>query len=512
MTAISSSIPCTVEIRIGHGVATVDPGCEDLLLPLLTYDDLTFARSANGRMAHQTASRRVYASLPGNRLLIPVGCVHRVCDRLRATGFQVCVRDFRRLDGNPHQISADYRPVAEQSLPGLADAIAAHTEGILEVAQGPQRVRIAGTITRLLPNARCFLAAATRDATHAAMRGLGEYLGGSIAEVHGGSWQSGSRVVCGTFTALDHGDPADWDVVIFLDAAEAVAAAVHDVRANYGRHRLYALADPRRARSPKAELLYETLAGPAIYSISPTIAPAAMTVMLATYGAPSRQLLDDPREAKQQLWADPARNRAIADVATALADGDAGTLWQHEMFLDAEAALLSMPAGGGLVVVIVESIEHAEQLAAQLPGWQIWHRRPGPEGQVMPGHVAGVGLGLPTRLIATIAAAAVCPCIGVQVIVMASGGRWPQVPVGVAQPRGSRTIVDFADESHPGLLADTHARIRVYQDLGYCIHAPARLTTGTSNPEIAQPAANMRRNRQRRNPNTSRRPSRPHRR
>jgi hypothetical protein len=451
-------------ITIAGCLAVVDPGHGQLLAPLLAYSELVFEASG-GQVPHHRHRRHVCEQLDDGRLVIPVGCVGRVMQLLAQGGMDVTLDDRRRLDRESLHIDAGYVHKAEQAFPGLADAIRSCTEGLLGANCGRARERLLGTLCRLLPRARILVASATVAKCRELADALEPYVPGEVDAVRGGDWRSLARVVCGTFTSFDTSDQADWDVLIFEDAVEALGKKTHENRGRYGNHLVYAFVDPQNQLSLKDELKLETFVGPVIYRVPSRSrrSPPVMEIVFAGMPLYFSDLPRDPREQKQTLWRDEQRNAVIARIADAFARRDPVPLWEAGLFLhedDPFARWGRTPT----VAIVVESVQHAEQLAQALPDWTVLHSRP-----TAGGAAAAQGWAdwvLPPRTIATITRAAGMKIFAADVVIMATGGAYPQLPHGLLRHRSPVLIVDFADDGHRSLVSDVEKRRKAYRDLG----------------------------------------------
>jgi len=492
MTAI------TATILIDQRIAVVQPAFGDVLTPMLSYHEVDFSE-AGCRLMHQAVRKQVFSRELGDRLSVPVGCVQRVQKELQRLGHTVRVVDLRRSGGHQLSINQRYQAEAESAFPGLTAAVSSASLGTI-LANPSVRGQVIGTIARLYSKARIFVACATRHQTRELAAKLGHFVGGSVDTVCGWNWRSGYRVVVGTFTSLDRSQPSDWPIVIFADAKQAIRRATHEARSQYGNSRIYAIAEPHRPRSQKADLLVEVLAGPVIYTApSACYIPPAMDVMFARYGAPEAPIYGESRQKRQQLWQHPQRNRAIAAVAQAVCGHDHYALARHGILLDGHSDSPTLPASPSPIIV-VESPEQAKQISQLLEGWPIYSG-----GAV---ERSDAKWGLPPRSIATTVHAEKHRYIGANVVIVAAGGQLPQIPSAFTKRRGQVLLVDFADEFNAAALQDTKDRLAVYQKIGCIVHEAAWLA---SSPEaITSPAGrNPERRRKRRKRITSRRLSRP---
>jgi hypothetical protein len=161
---------------------------------------------------------------------------------------------------------------------------------------------------------------------------------------------------------------------------------------------------------------------------------------------------------RQALWWHGLRNRRLAALARALADGDYQRL---DAELSGVAARLARPGGSLKIALLVENVEHAVAIAERLPGWPI----------VAGFHVTTVGLsarlaallaqrrwsgaGTPARAIVTMAGLERSGLEKLDVLVRADGGQHvPPALDGIvirasAQIRRALVVVDIDDRYPP---------------------------------------------------------------
>ena len=486
-----------VEIRIGHSVADVHPAHEDLLGPILSYEDLSFDANEEGGVNHCRGLVRCYTLESGDRLRISAGCVPRICDALRSAGYDVSIRDFRRMDTVRHQVDGGYAHIVELSFLGLASCIASRTEGVVEIARGTKRMQAIGTICRLLPRARCFIASAKIDTARTLAARLAGYVNGDVNAVHGGNWSSPCRVVCGTYTSYDTSDASDWDVLIFDDAVEALGRKTHENRGNYSDHRVYAFAAPERERNSKQQLQFEVLFGPTIYRLASGRQEfsSPKEVWFARYSAALERFPTDTLPRRRAVWSSHTRNQAIADVARGLTRPDYEMLWNHGLFLSSAPSCFPSWPRACSVVIIVESAEHGKILKRLLPEWKLIHKQNKKSVDLR----KSWGMIPHQSIVTTVVAADHCSCC--DVAVLACGGSSPQIPARLARTNSVRVIIDFADEINDELADNTRQRIRAYREHGWTVADWQDLKRALSR--------NLKpKSKERRPSNTSRRPKR----
>jgi hypothetical protein len=176
---------------------------------------------------------------------------------------------------------------------------------------------------------------------------------------------------------------------------------------------------------------------------------------------------------RRGLWHNAVRNRKLVRIADAFAKGDQDKLVQML------GKAVGIPANPASVVLLVQTVEHALELAQQLPGWrvaagsslneegltaeQIARLHPAPD----PFRVG------PLRAIATAAVLERWDLRNIDVLVRADGGIGlpPLSPwqLGVAADRPVRPLllIDCHDQHHPLLRRQSRARLQAYEERGW---------------------------------------------
>lgn len=460
------SLEHDVTISVQGGVAYVRPSRTELLHPILTYEEMAFRRTASGHLQHAVETKRCYECVE-DRLTIPVGCIPRVVRHLAQSGLNARVERCQNRYGHPWVIDERYLADAESLFPRLASILANEITGVLEVHDGNRQINLLGTMCQLFHSARIFIAVKTIEATRTIAAGLGRFLGGEVEAVHGWNWHSSCRVVCGTFGSLDRSDPADWQIVIFADAFEGIQNANNNVRAAFGHRRLYALVDPRKRCSPRDQLLFETLAGPVIFR-DPDIRqtrPSALLAAFATHASSGSRFLDNARDRRVALWHDSRRNQAVAEIASALSQGDDSALCEHGLFLEGEHGLASIGSAPG-VMIIVDSVEHGEQLHSLLRDWHFFHRGINQNPSAVGRTAGAIHWGVPQNSIVTAVAADKLCLTHCRILIWASGGCIPFIPTAIGHSTLSHLLVDFWDDNNCQLASDTQQRLHAYRSIG----------------------------------------------
>jgi len=452
--------PTLVTIRTHGGMAYVSPSLPDILRPILSYDDVTFHRDSHHRL-QITHIREAVCALQGDALLIPIGCISRVVRRLNQLGYQTRIEDRRDFRDAPCSFN-HYATESDSIAPGLASRLSRHAEGLIESSSEERTTDLLGVMCWLFHPLKVFIACKTVSESQTLASGLGRFLGGEVSAVRGWNWSSPCRVVCGTFQSLDRSDPADWQVLIFANAFEAIQSATHSARNEYRHRRIYAVVDPTRSRSLREELMFETLAGPVIYrdSARQHRSPPELMAAFANHSSRANQLFEDARERRISCWHDTARNQAIVDVASSLVAQETSELEEHGLFLDDEQAISLLNSSPG-VIILVDSADHGDQLRRLLPAWQFFESRTN-ESQTA-GRTRLNPWGVPRNSIVTVVAARNQLNIDGQVLIWASAGKVPFVPSQLFKSARPRLVVDFWDDGNSQLAADTLMRLNAFR-------------------------------------------------
>lgn len=455
--------PLSVTITVNGGLSQVRPACTEVLAPVLSYEEVFFNHNRDGHLTHAVASKVAYKQV-GDHLEIVTGCLERVIQRLTEAGHEVTVNDLGNCSLDPIQINPSALTDAEAIAPGLAKVLRDHRQGVLG-CKDSRKADIVGCLCLLFRPETIFIACKTNEAAQSMAAGLGHYLGGGVEAVQGLNWTSSCRVVCGTFQSLNRSNPTDWKVLVFADAREGIQATNNDALGDYRHHRLYALDNPQKRRSPEEQLRIEILAGAVIYRDRelPRQHTTEFVAAFLSHASSGGQALPNLRDRRTALWEDDRRNHAIAKVAQALAQREETPLWDHELVLDEQVIASLGPQPG--VVIVVDSVQHGEQLRRLLPDWQLVHGQPRGD-QTTPQGIAISTWGVPRNSIVTAVVANKLVCLDARIVIWASGGSFPFVPPILGRSRQTQLLIDVWDDGNPLLAADTRQRLEIYRSLG----------------------------------------------
>ena len=201
--------------------------------------------------------------------------------------------------------------------------------------------------------------------------------------------------------------------------------------------------------------------------------------MLPILGGPKLPQPCQPEVLKREgLWQHPVRNRRIAKLAKLLAAGDSEEIRAN--FPELPPKIVRQPKKR--IVVVVENVEHAFQLARNLPGWDIVAGENCFLGDLAGEQITAFRSAANWRnrkraRFAIATHAGLAKVGGCDVLIRADGGTMP-LPADLRllrsrEPNVRLAIVDFLDRHHPALLAWSKLRRSQYLEagwevLGYC--------------------------------------------
>jgi hypothetical protein len=302
------------------------------------------------------------------------------------------------------------------------------------------------------------------------------------------------RVVVSTPYGLAHLQHEHREIVICLDALAALGQMAQFVIQYCPRARTYAFIRSEECPSPRDRDWLAALFGferCTVRSVIDRVRPVEVTWQHVGGGPGLPRTLDHVRRKKDAIWGHPVRNRRVARAARLAAGGDLP-------FQDGRGPNQAAPG----IVVLVECLEHALNLARLLPGWGIFcgpnvvdaglHRW---QRQLLDERIArheGAGQ------IVTSLAAQTMDFRFVDVVIRADGGRGlPSMAtdrpesdrwnaLSFYRPPTRLLIVDFDDRHHPLTFKWANARRRAYVANGWFApgadHARERVRQFLANP------------------------------
>jgi hypothetical protein len=309
------------------------------------------------------------------------------------------------------------------------------------------------------------------------------YLPGMVDIVDGPAPMRLKRVVVSTFLGLGELgiEIEKKDLLIIPDAAEALEANARFAIPHAEAARLYGFLEIGRHLAP-----YDADWLAAVFGLEEVVIPRHGYIerpveVIAIKCAGGQRLAADLETVsfkRQALWRHGLRNRRLAALARALADGDYQRL---DTELREVAARLVGRSGPLKIALLVENVEHALAIAERLPGWPI----------VAGSHVATVGLpgrlaallaqrrwagaGTPDRAIVTMTGLAGAGLEKLDVLIRADGGQHvPPALDGIAirasaHNRRPLLVVDVDDRHPPQLRQWARQRRAAYLERGWVV-------------------------------------------
>lgn len=474
------SPPVVVVDRIGQELL-VEPRCDASLSPLRTMRHALARGEGSGRRVEAvTESFGTIDRHPsGPRTYYPAG-LETVIDLL-------LVEARCRVTHTGDRTVALPAPVPPDGLgPGPVDAallefVHSRKRGLVRYdGQFVNPARLVAQLRLAYPEAGIAVAVERREDLWAFGRCLKSIIPAAtvVDDLHAGP---AGPLVVSTFMGLgaDGVDLHRRDILIVLDAPEALGQFARLALSGAPQARLYGLLDRTRRLAP-----YDRDRVLALFGLDEVVIPRhgcverpVEVVAVRVTGGPSVAPGADVVALKRRaVWLNPVRNRRLARLAGALAQGDLGRV-------AAESPSLSTRLGDGSksrVVVLVENVEHALALADRLHGWPIVT---GPD-------VATVGLSRrqvaaledcrwrggdqPARVVATLAGLDAAGLVEPDVVIRADGGA--DVPEALANYcithnhlARSLLLIDPDDRHHPVLRRWGRRRLNSYLARGWAV-------------------------------------------
>jgi hypothetical protein len=473
--------------RRGQGIV-VQPPCAEVFAVLQTTKHAYAPRPGRGGRTFKVVQdlfKVEDASWEGPQTVLAAGLESVALHLLERAGFKVSHSVETMLP--PRAIPVPDFAAARQLGPvdrAMLDFVHDHDRGLVRYQAGSVRpARLIAQVALAFRDRTIAVAAKRRADVRRLGRLLRKHLPGMVDIVDGPAPKRLRRVVVTTFLGL--GEPAveieKLDILVVPDAAEALEANARMAIPHAEAARLYGFLEIGRHLAP-----YDADWLAAVFGLEEVVIPRhgcigrpVEVVAVKGVGGQGRAAdLDTVALKREGLWRHGLRNRRIAALARALADGD-------RQRLDAEypavAARLAGRGGPLTVALLVENVEHALAIAGRLPGWPI----------VAGSHVATVGLpgrparllarrrwdgaGTPARAIVTMAGLEGSGLERLDVLVRADGGRHvPPALDGIvirasAPNRRPLLVVDVDDRHPPRLRQWARQRRAAYLERGWVV-------------------------------------------
>ena len=471
--------------RRGQAIV-VQPPCAEVFAVLQTMKHVYASRRGLGGRTLKVAEdlfKVEDAPLEGPQTVVPAGLESVALHLLGRAGLAVTYSVETVLP--PRAIPAPDAVAARRLGPvdrAMLDLVHDHDHGLVRFKSGAVKpARLIAQIALAFPDMTIAVAAKRRADVRRLGRLLREHLPGTVDVVDGPCPKRLRRVVVASFLGL--GEPAveieKKDVLIVPDAAEAHEANARLAIPHAEAARLFGFLAIGRRLAP-----FDEDWATAVFGLEEVVIPRhghvgrpVEVVAVSCVGGRGRAAdLDTVALKREGLWRHGLRNRRIAALARALADGD-------RRRLDAEYPAVAGRLEGRprplKVAVLVENIEHALAVAGRLPGWPIVA---GPHVATvgLPGRPAGLlaqrrwaGAGTPARAIVTVAGLDGSGLQLLDVLVRADGGQHvPPALDGIAirasaHVRRPLLVVDLDDRRHPRFREWARRRRVAYMERGW---------------------------------------------
>lgn len=427
----------------------------DSVAYLLTRRLRVFAADASHGYREQMQDECV-AESHGEQIAFPAGYVPRVAKHLEDAGYEVEVDD-RRPSVKDLGASRSVRKAAGGRRRDWLEAVRDEPLGRIEIRREKDALDFCAVVAEYFPKCRVVVAVPSKALVYKYADRLGRMLSAGVdARASGfGVGKVVTRVSVSTYTYIRKDDRFD---ILLLPHARSLLEVdpLYRVIVQHGDvARRYVMTPVNRKRDAYDDWRLEEIAGPVIYS--PIRQRPLIVAMLP---GPKCRIgrAATPEGRKRQLFAcNKARNSWIADLAAALTNDPEKTV---ATLLDNPIAVNVAARSNVRVAVVVESAEHARQLAGLLPHWRLCF------GRVDARH------GLPTHdealhSIVTVTAAAQSG-IDADIVIRATGTSSPlrrkDFRAATGDDNNSRVLLlDFADNFHKDAAKQSGHRRRDYE-------------------------------------------------
>ena len=351
----------------------INPACEDILAGVLTYNHrvMLFGKDARtNKRGMSVRATRVYAEKDG-KLYVQHGVLERVRAALEATGRVVEYVDARQLTKlvpDYENLRRKFPDLAFRSGQDYALALMIGTEhGQFEAPTGWGKTTIMSVLAALYPQAKILICTPGKQLLGNTVSRLITAFGPEVGECSSKKQRKG-RIMVSTYGSIQRalilmgGEP---DIVMVDEchkaAADCFAADLSSLR-NY--QKIFGLTATPHGRSDNAELVVETLLGPVIFRVGyDDMVNAGAVCPMRVARVNTAGLVEAPavqgmgaRTAKLRhaYWRNRARNELIARCVAEVPK-------RYELPEDPQ------------VLVLVDTIEHANYLSQYLPDFEVIH-------------------------------------------------------------------------------------------------------------------------------------------
>lgn len=359
-----------LSIGVGeHG--PIPPALRDRLIGVMSYTHVSDARGS-GRRDPLTGDFRkriftpvdMYAFEPDGRLACPSGFLRRVLDEAAALGLSVDVRHVKfdgYMDSRPNAWRTDWQRLFRFFTPRyrqdeMLAAIASNVYGRFDVGTGVGKTYCSGAVGLLFPDAEIALVVPTAGVFQTAYSHFLELL--PVDEV--GRWGHGKkdrkRVTIYSLQSLPGVAAAARPDIVLVDECHMAVTdrAVDSVQTLSRRARLFGFSATMHKRYDGHHHRLEAVFGPVVFKLGAVEAvERGLTVPVRVVWHdvdlpwdPARSIRDPTAIKRWSIWRNAVRNDRIADVARRYGSDEQ-------------------------VLILVETTEHALQLASRLPDYLV---------------------------------------------------------------------------------------------------------------------------------------------
>ena len=314
-----------------------------------------------------------------------------------------------------------------------------------------ERIRVIAELLALMPESHVLVVTKNNKEARSVGRLL-KRLTGRLVRWHPNPRAGHPWVHCIGVGALPGWCVQHWGFIVFLDAEMALSkTAIRFVLAAMGSIRIAFLTHDKRHLHQSEFVALEEIFGPVIYRPGSEYPSSDVSVAWLPFKSTPTKTTNVVEHKRKLIWSNDQRNLLIASAARALSDNNLTAL---NVLGLGDAA--SAPGESTTAAIVVENVEHGQQLSRWLRGWRL-------EGS---GYSPGLGqLVVQDRVILTLSRASEM-VLATRIVIYAAGGHehWlDQIQlVRSAFAHAAMLIVDVADHSDARSTADTKHRAAEY--------------------------------------------------
>ncbi len=362
-------VTITVDSRLHATLGQCPPGILEIVVDALTYNRITH-RLDGPHGIDDEISPRMFAQVckrGGGLLFFPAGLMERVVERLGRDGIGAQIVDQRRRSSRLARAKQYLDELPARDRRRLRTMLA-NPLGQVEVTDVADAIDVVGQLARIWPRGRIDICAATRRAVIECRNRLAEQLSKDVRLAVSGRVRRIGRILVGTSHMLPRDDRRD--ILIVLDGGELWGLSAINRRWHGDAHyrRRFALVQRNRRNDSWRNFALQALTGPVISTGRRPRKQIARTYLLAE-GKKPRRAGSRLTQKRERFWLNAARNKLVANMAVGLADNPDRALLEHmrEHIVVGQLGTREDPR----VAILVESAEHARELARLLPTWRI---------------------------------------------------------------------------------------------------------------------------------------------